>query len=296
MDLSSPTLPFNCGSLKKAFVPAKRLAIPAERRGHWFLIESEALLLPDAPGDPWVPHGVLPAAFSGRAETAVFLGAYDGEACWAVNLAAGSPVPPGFRKETLVPRNTRLRDDLLTLGGMALQALHWARMSRHCPCCGQPAASIEGESGCRCEACKLEHYPSLHPAVIVLVQDGERVLLTRKAFWPPRRYGLVAGFVDRGESLEEAVRREVREECGVEVTDVRYVASQYWPFPSQLMIGFTARYAAGELVVDHGELDDARWFSVHELPDLPPPMSIARYILDRFAVPAASRATPNVER
>jgi NAD+ diphosphatase len=291
----APTLPFNRDSLRGTFIPAKRVAAPPEQRGHWFLIESETLLLPDAAADLWVATGPLPEPFRGQVEPVVFLGTYDGEACWVAAVPPGTAAPAGFRKETLVPRNTRLTGDVLSLGGIALQALHWERMSRHCPCCGKPAAAIEGESGRRCPDCKTEHYPSLHPAVIVLVRDGDRVLLTRKSFWPPRRYGLVAGFVDRGESLEEAVRREVREETGVEIRDIRYVASQYWPFPSQLMIGFTARYAGGELTVDHGELDDARWFTVQELPDLPPPMSIARYIIDRFGAPSRDYSRKNRE-
>jgi NAD+ diphosphatase len=121
--------------------------------------------------------------------------------------------------------------------------------------------------------------------VIVLIKDGERILLTRKSFWAKGRYGLVAGFVDIGESFEAAVQREIREEVGVEVTDIRYVASQYWPFPSQLMVGFVATYDGGELRVDHTELEDARWFPLRELPDLPGKHSIARFILDHYARP-----------
>jgi NAD+ diphosphatase len=224
----------------------------------------------------------MPAAADGAVETVTFVGTYDGEACWVVGVAPDAPLPPGFRKESLVPRDTRLSQETLSLGGIALQTLHWERMSRHCPSCGKPTAAIDGESGRRCPACKAEHYPSLHPCVITLIRDGRRVLLTRKSFWPKNRYGLVAGFVDPAESLEEAVRREVQEEVGVEVKDITYVASQYWPFPSQLMVGFVATYAGGELRVDHEELEDARWFSTDALPDLPPPFSIARFILDRY--------------
>ena len=119
---------------------------------------------------------------------------------------------------------------------------------------------IEGEWGKRCPACRYEHYPHLHPAVIVMVQDGNRCLLARKAGWAPGRYALVAGFVDNGESLEGAVAREVKEEVGLDVTDIRYVGSQNWPFPSQLMVGFVARYAGGDVTIDAEELEDARWF------------------------------------
>jgi NAD+ diphosphatase len=108
------------------------------------------------------------------------------------------------------------------------------------------------------------------------------VLLTRKAVWPPGRYSLVAGFLDFGECLEEAVVREVLEETGVLVNNVRYVGSQSWPFPSQLMAGFTAEYVSGEVVVEEKELEDARWFPLTALPALPPKRSIARYLLDNF--------------
>lgn len=285
IELLTPHLPFNRDSLRGRFVPGKRTPAPQDRSGYWFLVQKEALLLPVGDGALALPSGRLPQPLEGHVRAVVYLGIYEGHACWAAAVAADAPMPDGFRQESIVPRETRLTDDLLSLGGIALQALHWERMSRHCPCCGKPSVAIEGEWGRRCPECHAEHYPSLHPAVIVLVRDGERVVLTRKSFWPKNRYGLVAGFVDAGESLEEAVRREVLEEVGFQVTEIRYVASQYWPFPSQLMIGFTARYAGGELSVDREELEDARWFSVHALPDLPPKLSIARYILDRFAVP-----------
>jgi NAD+ diphosphatase len=185
-------------------------------------------------------------------------------------------------------QGTRLPDDLLSLGGMALQALYWDGTSGHCPRCGDRTERIAGEFGKVCPGCRYEHYPHLHPAVIVLVGDGDRVLLTRKTAWAPGRYSLVAGFVDNGESLEGCVLREVREEVGVEVRDIRYVGSQNWPFPSQLMIGFVAAYAGGEVVIDRDELEDARWFPVRALPSLPSRHSIARFILDRFAAATGS--------
>ena len=128
-----------------------------------------------------------------------------------------------------------------------MQALWWESTSGHCPRCGERTERIAGEWGKRCPRCRYEHYPHLHPAVIVLVRDGDRCLLARKAGWAPGRYALVAGFVDNGESLEGTVAREVKEEVGVDVTDIRYVGSQNWPFPSQIMVGFVATYAGGEI-------------------------------------------------
>jgi NAD+ diphosphatase len=182
-------------------------------------------------------------------------------------------------------QGTRLPDELLSLGGMAMQLLWWESTSGHCPRCGEATGPIPHEWGKRCPRCRYEHYPHLHPAVITLVRDGPRVLLARKAGWAPGRYALVAGFVDNGESLEGAVAREVREEVGVEVTDIQYVGSQNWPFPSQLMIGFVARYAGGEIAIDPEELEDARWFDCDRLPAGPSRHSIAGFILAHYARP-----------
>jgi NAD+ diphosphatase len=185
-------------------------------------------------------------------------------------------------------QGTRLPDDLLTLGGMAMQLLWWESTSGHCPRCGEPTGRLEGEWGKRCDACRYEHYPHLHPAVIVLVRDGDRVLLARKSIWAPGRYALVAGFVDNGESLEGCVAREVKEEVGVDVKNVQYVGSQNWPFPSQIMIGFVAEYAGGEITIDREELEDARWFPRTEMPVGPARHSIAGWIIRNFAGGAAT--------
>ncbi len=280
-------LPFNRESLAGQFLPAKNGDPPAEQRGTWLLIQENALLVlaTDGAGGWRLPDGPLPEGFDGQVTPIIHLGTYRAAPCWAAAVPAGAHIPPGFQRETLLPIQTRLSDDALSLGGLALQAIHWELTSRHCPRCGAETSRIRGEWGKRCARCVYEHYPHLHPCVIVLIRDGDRVLLARKSFWAKGRYGLVAGFVDVGESLEAAAEREVHEEVGVRIRDLRYAASQYWPFPSQLMVGFTAAYAAGDITVNLHELEDARWFSIHELPDLPPKLSIARFLLDRFARP-----------
>jgi NAD+ diphosphatase len=273
-------LPFNRECLPD-FVPAKRAPEPAARCGQWVLVQDQGLVVTPA---LQVPEGDLPGGVDGHCGTPLFLGTRGGTPCWAAAVAPDATLPAGLARETLVPmQGTRLPDDLLCLGGMAMQGLYWESTSGHCPRCGTPTERIPGEWGKRCPGCRYEHYPHLHPAVIVLVRDGDRCLLTRKAGWAPGRYGLVAGFVDNGESLEGAARREVREEVGVEITDLRYVGSQNWPFPSQLMIGFVARYAGGELAVDREELEDARWFPGDALPNRPSRHSIAGFILDHYA-------------
>ncbi|HWI40618.1 MAG TPA: NAD(+) diphosphatase, partial [Verrucomicrobiae bacterium] len=168
----------------------------------------------------------------------------------------------------------------------AQHVLYWEKTSAFCPSCGGSTEPVADTWGKRCTSCGEEGFPCIHPCVIVLVKRGKEFLLGRKAMWAPGRYGLIAGFVDFGENLEETVKREVREETGVEVRDIRYVGSQAWPFPSQLMMGFVAEYASGEVDVSSDELEDAAWFCPERLPQsLPPRRSIARWIIDRFAMP-----------
>ena len=290
-------LPFNRDCLGDRFDPAKHGRRPPEMAGHWLIVQEQRLLVvPDGKGLR-LPSGPAPAGFGEALDHPLWLGTLAGTACWVVALPRETPVPEGFRAETLIPmQGTRLPDDLLSLGGMAMQALWWESTSGHCPRCGEKTERLPGEWGKRCPQCRYEHYPHLHPAVIVLVKDGDRCLLARKAGWAPGRYALVAGFVDNGESLEGAVAREVKEEVGVDVEDIRYVGSQNWPFPSQLMVGFVATYAGGEIRIDPDELEDARWFPGGSLPGLPSRHSISRFIIDHYGAVDIGGLDPTVSR
>jgi len=279
-------LPFNRDCLGAEFVPAKRGDKPPERQGHWLVVQDQGLVVSTDGHELALPCGDCPPGLDIGTAEPLWLGTWRDTPCWVAALPKDARLPAGLHRETLVPmQGTRLPDDLLSLGGMAMQALWWESTSGFCPRCGAATERIANEWGKKCPRCGYEHYPHLHPAVIVLVRDGDRVLLARKAGWAPGRYALVAGFVDNGESLEGAVRREVKEEVGVDVTDIQYVGSQNWPFPSQIMIGFVARYAGGEISIDPEELEDARWFPCRELPRRPSRHSIAGFIIERYARP-----------
>jgi NAD+ diphosphatase len=280
-------LPFNRDCLGAGFEPAKRGTKPPDPVGHWLIVQDQGLLVVRDGEIMRLPDGRCPLPEGDNAIARAFwLGTFDGRPCWTLSVPGGASIPDGLVRETLVPmQGTRLPDDLLSLGGMAMQALWWESTSGYCPRCGERTERIEAEWGKRCPHCRYEHYPHLHPAVITLVRDGNRVLLARKPEWAPGRYALVAGFVDNGESLEGAVCREVKEEVGVDVTNVTYVGSQNWPFPSQLMVGFVATYAGGEVCVDPDELEDARWFPCDALPNRPSRHSIAGFILEHHARP-----------
>ena len=222
----------------------------------------------------------------------LLLGVQDGRALFAVDAESldGAALAPA---ELVSVRDIapRLAQDDGGLIAYAAALLNWHRRHRFCSVCGGPSRIEEAGLLRRCRACGAEHHPRTDPVVIMLVVDEERdrVLLGRQPSWPPGRYSALAGFVEPGESLEDAVAREVFEESGVEVAGARYDSSQPWPFPSSLMLGFIVGYVGGEAVASDGELEEARWFSREELSEaaegrgemkLPPPVAIARTLID----------------
>jgi NAD+ diphosphatase len=175
------------------------------------------------------------------------------------------------------------------VAGRAVQIVAWDLTHRFCSRCATPTPPLAGERAKKCPACGLVSYPRLTPAVIVAVQRGNTILLARNAAFTAAFYSVLAGFVEPGETLEGTVRREIREEVGIEVRDIRYFGSQPWPFPHSLMIGFTANWAAGELRIDERELADAGWFAADALPTIPPKLSIARRLIDAFVAEESER-------
>jgi NAD+ diphosphatase len=164
----------------------------------------------------------------------------------------------------------------------ALGILNWDRTCRFCSACGAPLRRHDAILAKQCEACGFTMFPRISPAVIVLVERQDKVLLARASRFAEDLYSVLAGFAEPGETLEDTVRREIREEVGIEVGDIRYFGSQPWPYPDSLMIAFTASWAAGEINVDNDEISDARWFTVDDLPKIPDRISIARSLIDWF--------------
>jgi len=220
------------------------------------------------------------------------LGWFRGERCVLVQLV--DPVvgglPPDTELRELRPLAPLLPPDSASLLAYARALALWRSRHRHCGVCGAPNLPARAGHVMRCSraGCGTETFPRLDPAIIVLVTDatGERALLGRQASWPAGRYSTIAGFVEPGESLEDAVAREVEEETGVQVAEVRYDSSQPWPFPSSLMLGFHAVARTLEITLRDGELEDARWFTRADLaaghPALPPPGAISARLIDAW--------------
>jgi NAD+ diphosphatase len=239
----------------------------------------------------WAPAAVGLAELPDDAET-VLLGVADGGAA----VFGADPGPE--RGAALRPEASLVGlRDVAAMSALAdanvlahaTGLLNWHRRHRFCSNCGHPTQSGEAGYVRSCPNCGAQHHPRTDPVVITLVHDGDRVLLGRNANWPERRFSCLAGFVEPGESLEEAVAREVGEEAGIRVSDVRYVSSQPWPFPASLMLGFEATYAGGDPYPHDRELQAVGWFTRDELRraaagdgdiGIPPPLAIARRLMD----------------
>ena len=208
-----------------------------------------------------------------------YLGDLDATACVAVCLADGVAEPEGWRYAGLRSLFFKLPEPLLAIAARAFQVVEWDRTHRYCGRCGTPTRDKPGERAKECPACGYVAYPRVTPAMMVLVTRGRELLLARAPRFPPGMFSALAGFVEPGETIEDCIRREVREEVGIEISNIEYFASQSWAFPHSLMIAYTAEYAGGELRPDETEIAEARWFAWDAVPDLPPSISISRRLI-----------------
>jgi NAD+ diphosphatase len=262
------------------FLPASQPLQPPSPEAWCFAFVQRELLLPET-GAPTL----RPLAIATLAELATarhYLGRIDAIDCWALALQAP---PAGWQAVPLRAAMQALEPTASALAGRAAQVLEWDRSHRFCGVCGTATALQPGERARACPACGHTAYPRLTPAMMALVWRPGELLLARSPHYAPGMYSALAGFVEAGESLEECVHREVAEEVAVTVRDLRYFGSQSWPFPHSLMVAFTARWTAGEIVPQASEIEDAQWFALDALPAIPPRFSIAGHLI-RDAVAA----------
>ena len=257
---------------------------PTERSepAWWFAFKGDRLLVIQEPSSLSIPCLVDFSGLGLIASCQHYLGLLEGRHCYAVGLDDNVTPPAGMSFEGLRRVYGRLDEDLFWVAARAVQIIDWDRTHRFCSRCGAPLITNPSFRAKECPQCGLLQFPRLAPVIIVLVERGNELLLARSRHFPFGMYSVLAGFVEPGETLEEAVVREVKEEVGVDVKEIRYFGSQPWPFPHSLMIGFTAAYEGGEISLDDMEIEDAGWFTVDNLPSIPGKISIARKLIDWF--------------
>ena len=262
---------------------------------YWFVFQGEKLCARPNGHRAEVPQAAAVEQLGVNPLRQLYLGyLQNGQAqptdCYCAEIAADAPLPSGFIADGLRQLYPLLDETLFGLAGRAVQILTWDRTHRYCGQCGSLTETLPNERAKRCPQCGLVNYPRLSPAIIIAVtrhtEQGPRLLLARNHRFAPGRYSVIAGYVEPGETLEECAQREVSEEVGIRIKNIRYFGSQPWPFPNSLMIGFTAEYDGGEFALEEAEIAEAGWFVADALPGLPPKMSIARRLIDAFVAQA----------
>lgn len=211
-----------------------------------------------------------------------FIGLLSDRCCYAVACPDNLPLPEPLRFIPFRETFMQLSAAEIHAVSLAAQVITWDKTFRFCGQCGQPTSELADERAKICSSCGLISYPRLSPSIIVSVTRDDCILLARSGRFPEGMYSVLAGFVEPGETLEGCVSREIREEVGIEVANIRYFGSQNWPFPHSLMIGFTADYLDGEIIIDNREIVDAGWFTAEDMPKIPGTYSIARQLIDHF--------------
>jgi len=269
--------------MMSGFVPAVFCSEPIEEPAIWLAFQAGKLLMfDDEQGDRVVP--VL-RCFS---ETGVrfgfknYLGTWSGQHCFAVWIPESEPLPPHYFLCGLRELALHMPEQMFMLAGRGLQVVEWDRSHQFCSCCGTATVNHDKDRAKLCPACGYIQYPRLAPCVIVLIKRGKQLLLARSPRFPEGVFSTLAGFIEPGETVEDAVHREIFEEVGLRVKNLQYKASQPWPFPHSLMIGFHAEFDGGEIYVDNEEIVEAHWFDAQSLPNIPPKGTISRHLIDIY--------------
>ena len=248
----------------------------------WFIFKNNKLIL------KFLDNNLLPINFSdleifySTLERKYPIGSLGNKNFFCGEINSNMPLPKTLIEVNLREAGSYLDEISYSMAGKASQILDWDNKSNFCGRCGSKTEHKNDERAKICPSCNLIDYPRTSPAIIVAVIKDGKLLLAHNARFKDNMYSLVAGFVDLNETLEDCVRREVFEEIGIKIKNIKYINSQSWPFPNSLMVGFLAEYASGEINVDGIEIADAAWFSKDTLPTLPPKFTIARKIIDKY--------------
>ncbi|MGB2579380.1 NAD+ diphosphatase [Elusimicrobium simillimum] len=255
------------------------------KKSYWFMFYNGSVALVKRGGGYYVPLASRAPLTPPKSSIVISTGQLNGVDCKAFAFSSQPhpkpTLPRGYELVDLRASHQLLTAKEFWAAGKAFQFTHWDTNSRYCPACGVATTRVSVNAK-QCPTCKQEIYPRINPVVMVLVRKGSRILMVRGKNFRRKFYGLVAGFVEAGETLEECAHREVMEETNIKIKNLRYITSQPWPFPSNLIIGFFADYAGGKLRVDTNELETADFFDINNLPPLPSKISLARKLVQTW--------------
>lgn len=254
----------------------------AAREGPCFVIQGDRLLaLLEATGELRLPNLATLTGYTSDEQAAQPLGILDNQPCWFFAVVDANTVPPSgwewLETRALISAFTPAQ---LHAVSCARELHEWQTRNRFCGRCGTPTVNLVEVRAKKCPSCNALFFPTISPAVIVAVTRGDQLLLAHNHNFRAGMFSLLAGFVEPGETLEQAAQREVREEVGIEIGPLRYITSQPWPFPNSLMLGFRAQHVSGELAVDGIEIEQADWFTRDALPEIPRIGTVARLLID----------------
>ena len=249
-------------------------------KAYCFLFCGDELLIKEVDGGFQIPLVCDLEILDSKPVHVYYMGLFAGNKCYSAICCKSSPQGFSFKKIRQV--YGLIEDDCYWLMLRAFHIMSWIKANRFCGCCGVQMKVSPQDLAVQCGGCKQIVYPRISPAIIVAVTKADKILLAHSNRFPPGRYSVIAGFVEPGEALEDCVKREVKEEVGIDVTAIQYFGSQPWPFPDSLMVAFTARWSGGEVKIDNKEIVDAHWYSADHLPNLPNKDSIARQLIDWF--------------
>jgi NAD+ diphosphatase len=269
-------------SIYKRYIPAN-ICEPIDSEGiYWFVFSLNKLLVTNYADHISIPFVKTLEELNIVPVRTQYLGTLEGQPCYCVEVSPDTACLDNMIFIDLRSLYGSLEEDLFILAGKALQIVTWDQTHQYCGRCGTRTEAVDSERAKRCPKCGLINYPRISPAVITAIIKDNKILLAHNSGFKGNMHSVIAGFLEPGETLEECVKREIMEEVGITVKNLRYFGSQPWPFPNSMMIGYIAEYASGEILVDGVEITEAGWFDVDNLPELPSKMSIARKLIDWY--------------
>lgn len=257
--------------------PEKEAKIP-----FLFLFQQSSLLVKRLEKGYTIPTAEDLACSGFDSRNKLYIGDIDSHSCYTARYPEGGIIPDGMEFVGLRQLHEQIDNSMLRAAFRAVQIVAWDETHKFCGACGEATVKKADEHAKVCPGCGHIAYPRLSPAVIVAVTKGDKLLLARNKNFTTGIYSVLAGFVEAGETLEECVKREIKEEAGIEIKNIRYFGSQSWPFPNSYMLAFTAEHESGEIQIGENEIADAGWFGVEELPQIPGRLSISRELIEWF--------------